>query len=729
VDVLIVAGQGIAAAHGAGLVHRDIKPENILVGADGRVRVTDFGLARSGPAPAAPARLVIADDNLTTTGVLLGTPAYMAPEVLRGGHADARSDQFSFCASLYEGLHGKRPFTGRTVDELMQAMDRDGVDWPDDSPAPAWLRRALLRGLDCDPERRWPSMAALLATLERGRQQIWRRILAGAAIGTAVALVAGVLGYRAHGPEVCPTAAPLLSGVWDSSRRTAVTRAFTSSGQSYAPAALEEVVRTLDGYASSWIAMRDDACRATRVLGTQSAELMDLRMDCLAGALNELDALVGVYERADAEVVARAAAGAHELPRLALCADGPALLARQRLPAAPAARAHIVALRRSIAEARALGDAGKLQDAATRAMSICDEAAGVGWRPLEAEALLVAGRALEATWDIKRAVPFLRRARNAAEAGHANRIKAEAGILLVEALGTGLGRLAEAEELADETAAVIEGMGGDPRLDAELRTQRGALLLARDDVPRAITELRAALAAAERALGTDAIGTTQSMTTLAVALVRGGQLDEALGLYQRALAIDTRWEGPEHPDLAGNLDNMAQVYAALGRRDEALATQRRSVALVERTEPDSGQLARTLSSLGTVLAAVGQPDAAIAPFGRARALMARLAPRTPDLAQLDGEAARTQRVLGHFKEALALDREALAIFEELQPAGSTERVLGAYAIGLDQLGLGRAAEALPALDAAVRALEQRPAMASTLAEAKTAAEKARRAAR
>lgn len=105
------AATGLAAAHQADLVHRDFKPENVLIGEDGRVRVVDFGLARAmdrvGPA-SQPANAMetrdVSGGRLTQVGSILGTPGYMAPEQVRGEDADARSDQFSFCAALYEAL-------------------------------------------------------------------------------------------------------------------------------------------------------------------------------------------------------------------------------------------------------------------------------------------------------------------------------------------------------------------------------------------------------------------------------------------------------------------------------------------------------------------------------------------------------------------------------------------------------------------------------------------------
>jgi predicted Ser/Thr protein kinase len=161
------AGEGLQAAHRAGLVHRDFKPENVLVGHDGRIRVADFGLARRDAAtdPAAAASALAADDDATSTyGAVAGTPAYMSPERFRGSPADARSDIFSFCVALWEALHGERPFAGRHVHELAVSVTT-GNRRPPTVELPARLQHALERGLAVDPDARWPTMEPLLAAI------------------------------------------------------------------------------------------------------------------------------------------------------------------------------------------------------------------------------------------------------------------------------------------------------------------------------------------------------------------------------------------------------------------------------------------------------------------------------------------------------------------------------------------------------------------------------------
>ncbi len=196
-DVLVQAARGLLAAHDAGLVHRDFKPQNVLVGADGRPRVLDFGLARraaaaeqpqaeSEPSPTSSGEW---NDRLTATGTIMGTPAYMAPEQFDGGEVGPAADQFSFCVALFEALYRVRPFPGSDLLGVRRAI-RDGRIAPvPSSEVPAWLQRALVRGLAPKAADRYPSMREVIEAITH---DLRARRRYGVGIALAASLLIGI---------------------------------------------------------------------------------------------------------------------------------------------------------------------------------------------------------------------------------------------------------------------------------------------------------------------------------------------------------------------------------------------------------------------------------------------------------------------------------------------------------------------------------------------------------
>ncbi len=195
VQLFVKVGRGLEAAHAAGLLHRDFKPDNVVIGRGEEPRITDFGLARElDDGTGSVAGLAEGTDSelslITRTGSLAGTPAYMAPEQLLGRQTGAAADQFSFCVSLFEVLYGARPFrpAAPRPDALIPEIRAGRIVKPPRA-APAWLHAAIVRGLAFEPERRWPSMTALVGALGRGRRG--RRLVIAAGAGVAIA-AAGV---------------------------------------------------------------------------------------------------------------------------------------------------------------------------------------------------------------------------------------------------------------------------------------------------------------------------------------------------------------------------------------------------------------------------------------------------------------------------------------------------------------------------------------------------------
>jgi predicted Ser/Thr protein kinase len=218
------AGRGLQAAHEAGLVHRDFKPDNVLVGDDGRVRVTDFGLVAATDATpgddavtAARSGELLLGEKLTVTGAIMGTPRYMAPEQHRGEPVDARADQFAFCVALHEALYGEAPFAGDDYKALVaHVLAGDVRAAPADSPVPASIRAAIVRGLARERDARHASMDELLAALAppapaaatpSRRGPMFAAVGAGAVVIGAIAL-ALALRSPPRTPAPAPPAAP-----------------------------------------------------------------------------------------------------------------------------------------------------------------------------------------------------------------------------------------------------------------------------------------------------------------------------------------------------------------------------------------------------------------------------------------------------------------------------------------------------------------------------------------
>ncbi len=486
-DVFIQAGRGLVAAHRAGLVHRDFKPENVLVGRRGSVRVADFGLVGTSGAVVSTASLTnpgtptfppdtSIDETLTHTGTLLGTPCYMAPEQHLGEETDTRADQFSYCIALYQALYGQRPFAVDTYEALSANVLAGNLRKPPTgSNVPTWVRDIVERGLSRARDDRYPSMKALLADLEHDPAAARRRRLAVAGIAAAfVALAAGLVfaltrsGAEAEDP--CAGVDEELDGIWDDEVKAATKQALLASGREHAQETCERVVKLLDEYASSWIDLRIESCKAARGHGAQADQQAQLRAVCLAQRRDELEAATSVLtETPDGQIADKAILFALELTPLETCTASQAIPVMLPLPGDATLRNQVTELRKQLARARIYRIAGKPGVGLSVARPALSQARALGYAPLEAESLLEIGLLEMDAWED--GTPSLEEAVEVAQRARHDAVAAKALVQLIYYV-EGNPNFPSAKERIPEAEAAIERAGGDERLRARLLQAR-----------------------------------------------------------------------------------------------------------------------------------------------------------------------------------------------------------------------------------------------------------------
>ncbi|MFY0538083.1 serine/threonine-protein kinase [Nannocystis pusilla] len=268
-EVLLSVGSGIAAAHAVGIVHGDLKPENVMIGADGRPRVMDFGIARAHRTEenlvTISERGAHRDESRTAPSSIRGTPQYMAPELWNSA-SDALSDQFAFCVMAWEALYGERPFPAdlaASVTDVKQLQPRPA---PPSAQVPSWARRILMRGLSGRREDRFPTMGSLLTALASGqarRRRSWF-VIGAAVLGLASGSVAGGRAWQEQRRvAACEAAgASLDADVWSDEARARVKNGLVSSGIPDPDQANERVAGWIDTFAARWQQVRTEACLA-----------------------------------------------------------------------------------------------------------------------------------------------------------------------------------------------------------------------------------------------------------------------------------------------------------------------------------------------------------------------------------------------------------------------------------------------------------------------------------
>ena len=582
VEIFLQAGRGLAAAHAAGLVHRDFKPDNVIVGDDGRVRVLDFGVARADASDDEEADAAAAlysssgasirfRAELTEAGMIIGTPAYMAPEQFESRPTDARTDIFGFSVALYEALYGHRPFRGAGVEELKVAvLAGELAAASDERGVPARIHRILVRGLRPSPSERYQSMEALLEELSYDPSVARRRIVFIALITLAVvALLAAAISLTQSSDTrpSCDAAASELEELYNPERRARIGAGILRSAVPFAGSTWERVAPRLDDYAEAWSSARLDACEAHRE-GRQSPRLFDLRTACLDQRRAGFAALLEVFESADDSTIPKLAEAVLALPRLEPCADTEALTSAIPPPEDAATAETVQRLRERLAEVKAYESAGQYQQAVGVIDALQAEADALPYAPIKIEVLL--RRGILAMWQFQ-----FEAADEALSGAFYMAIAAGHDVAAADAISRRIyiqsnqdpEKHTEARRLGD---ALILRVQGDRELEATYYNNVGVLAKEAGETAAARVAYQKSLVIKRELYGEAHLEVAYTLSNLGALDVDEGYFQRATDRFVAAVEIFRETLGPEHFQTGALLSNLANVYARSGRWGEAL---------------------------------------------------------------------------------------------------------------------------------------------------------------
>jgi tetratricopeptide (TPR) repeat protein/predicted Ser/Thr protein kinase len=617
-DAFEQAADGLAAAHDAGLVHRDFKPENVFVADDGRVQVGDFGLAVSG-------------GDAANEGE--GSLAYMAPEQRSGGEVDARSDQYSFCLALGEGLQS--------------------------SPAvPRWLGRLVARGTTSDPAARFASMRALLAALRRGRARSHGRRFALAGVTFAAVLGAGgILWARARdAPDVglCRARQAEMAAIWNDDVAKEIERAFEATRSPLAEGAWRRTSAVLAEYTPAWQSAHRSTCETPRPRDAASIAARAQQTSCLDERLEMVRAVTASLRKADAPMLEQVPSMLQLLPRVSACQDARAIAQLAPPPSAGKAAA-VEATKKKIAAASATVAAGRYEQGLALADDAWQSANGAGYLPVLAEAYLWVGIAHGRLGHARESEQALEQAASSASAGRAPELAVRAWIQLMHFVGFEGKRYEDGVRYAEYAKAALETMPEAFELEAERLSWSRAMLLDQRRYDDALVVSRQELALVELRFGASHRLSAVAADGLAGVLAGQCKARDALEPQEKACAILEKELGTPHPQLALCVGNLAALHGALGEHEAAIALKSRALGMFEHVPGHPNHVAMAHRNMVRSLLALGRLDEAEKELETARPLSLRESDET-NIILMRSELRRRQG-----KPAEALTDSALAV--------------------------------------------------------------------
>ncbi len=644
IAAFVAAGQGLQAAHEAGIVHRDFKPDNVLVGDDGRIKVADFGLALGGPESSGhgPVTATSSGSLASSTDTNPGTPAYMAVEVLIGQRASARSDQFSFSVALAEILTGARV---RSAAKLPTAT------------IPPRAVNVLRRGLSDEPEERFESMAALLDELRDGTRGTKRLALGAGLVGfVGVAAAVAVTGTD---PPACDTSAAIADKIWSDERAEALASILAEGNVELGAQTWERAEPELREYVDGLVKQRDAACLAARRAGAPA--VFDRTDACVREQLRKLDRVVGAFESRDAGALHFVAAVAGLRGDNPCDADGPGEIELERA-------ADLTEMTR----VRIMLDAGN-EAGREIAEGIRDRALVRGDTLVVATVDMEVGRWLADSGHRDEGLRRLESAYFDAAAVGEDDIATQAAIARADLEISHDTDIVEARVWL-EHATTHHQRSPSPRRNVDLARLRARLAYVAGDHDEALREAELALERLE-ALPVPPAGPKAVLMRLrAKALGRLGRMADRRAAMLAASELLNEAFGPGHPQALSVYGDLGVIHAQAGRYEEA--RQHLAVA-VRGLEVALGaghpKTASHLSSLGAMEGKLGRYERARESLQRAHEIMVRsLGAEHPSVASSLLNLSEAEKELGDLTAAIAHRRQAAEImrsnFGERAPA-------------------------------------------------------------
>jgi len=705
-DAYVQAGEGLAAAHDAGLVHRDFKPSNAMIDEElGRVRVLDFGLAGregTGPPPSlGDSTQVDAADafgTLTQTGSLMGTPAYMAPEQIAGEPADGRTDQFSFCIAVWEALYGQSPFEGTTIEERFANVSHGRIEPPaDPGRAPAWCLPTLQRGLSPNADDRFATMGDLVVELRRDRSAPRRVGVALSAVSALAVLAAGAGWWfgNAADPPLCTDAAAELDGIWGTAQREALSAALLRSDLGFADSTARIVDEQLQTWAEAWAASYTDACEQTLVHRRQSARMMDLRTACLRRRRGELKAAVDVLSEGGEETVIRAVRIARDLTPPSSC-DEIERLAAAIDPPDPSVAADVEAQREVLALVATRKTAADFTTARSLVEGVVAAAQDIGYRPLLAEAQfhLAGVSSAQGNQDVAERAS-MDAFRSALASGY-DEMLAQSANQMVYVLAAQRRRPDLAQPWLGHAEAATERLPDDASAQLRLMVRQGLMHHRQRRPDEAVALMRSACAQAETHLGVDHPDVMGCRSNLAVYEQTAGNLDAAEALGRQALAQAERLWDPMHPSVGYAHNLLGNIATARGDEAAALAEYRLTLRVFESAYGAAHpRVAGAEYNIGNRLRGAGHNAQARARYERAHEIHAAAdGPDSPDAVSSLNMIALTHQNEDHPELALGIYEHVIAAIEREPAIGAQELGIAHNNLGNVLMSLGRPKDAI-----------------------------------